>query len=166
MNDGIRLMLAVPSFSLRRYITVDPSITIRSLKQYLPNPGFDLLIDGMIMLEGMPLASYAVTSGTIIVALAKEALQAQEHWSQLMSDREAFQERMTTMENPKLKKEISRLKDLRVMRLEGRPNFATRVLPFYAQMGIQPRQRVKSICSQHPLEPSTKPLPVWWRVKG
>jgi hypothetical protein len=164
MASEVRLVVAIPSIFARRQVTVDPSITVRELKQRLPDPRCDLLVDGMVMADGAPLASYAVRSGTVIVALAQGAPQARQQWARAMADRDEFQERMAAVVNPSLRSEVGRLMDLRLMRFEARRDFVSRLSAYCSETGIQLGQKVETVLPQSQHKPSTEPLPVAWRA--
>jgi hypothetical protein len=167
MADEIRVIVCVPACSLRRQLTVSPSITINALKQFLPNPDCDLLRGGSILSEAMPLNFYSIADGSMLVAVARDCLHARHRWVSMTSDQEAFEERMGTNRNPKVALENARIKDLRMRRVDGRPCSWGRLREFVAELE-EARVGEKGRPTKTPERadgPSTQPLPVWWTRK-
>jgi hypothetical protein len=163
MADAIRVTVCVPACSLRRQLTVSSSITINALKQYLPNPDCDLLRDGSILAEAMPLTFYSIVDGAMLVAVSKECQQARDLWVHLTLDQEAFEERMGAA-NPALALESARLRDLRMRRVGDRPAAWARL-----RQCVDGLLAVRSRAPAHTLRlaatpgaPICDPLPVWW----
>jgi hypothetical protein len=120
MSDSIRVIVCIPSISLRRQLRVSPSMTISDLKGLLPRPDFQLIFGGSPLAERMPLAFYSVADGDCILALSNDPDSIQT-WSRVTGDSQAFTERMRTISDHRLSPEVARLRDLRMARIADRP---------------------------------------------
>jgi hypothetical protein len=141
---------------------VDPSMTIADLKQFVPDPGYIFMADGIVMVEGVPLKSYSLKDGSYIVAIMQQATNVQEQWSQLMRDRDAFENRMASIANPQLTRDIGRLRDLRLMRLERRPDFLPRLSSYFAEMSERTPRKFETVVCPRAQKPSTEAIPIRW----
>jgi hypothetical protein len=166
MSDlpSIRVVVCVPSMSLRRQLRVSPSITISDLKRCLPDPGFELIFGGSTLAERMPLAFYSVSDGDCILAVCKDVTSL-DVWVRATEDHQAFTDRMRTAVDPKLSQELARLRDLRVTRLSARPGILSAMAALHNSIGKRPEVKpvettVKEDCQR---EPNSQPLPVWWQ---
>jgi hypothetical protein len=162
MSDSIRVIVCIPSISLRRQLRVSPSTTISDLKRLLPNPDFQLIFGGSTLAEGMPLAFYSVNDGDCILALSNDPDSIQT-WSRVTGDSQAFTERMKTICDPKLSSELARLRDLRMVRLADRPGMLRAVAALHDSLQRSPRAPTQqSVTNWTSLGPNADPLPVPW----
>jgi hypothetical protein len=166
MADEIRVIVCIPACSLRRQLTVSPSMTINALKQYLPNPDCDLLREGSILAEAMPLAFYSISDGSMLVAVSRGCLSSRDRWVHMTLDQEAFEERMGANANPQLAAESARLRDLRMRRVADRPSAWTRlracVDEIEASRGIRAAPTPTVVPHERAAKPNCQPLPPCW----
>jgi hypothetical protein len=168
MADEIRVIVCVPACSLRRQLIVSPFTTVSALKQYLPNPDCDLLREGSILAESMPLAAYAIADGAMLVAISKDCVQSKDRWAHATLDQDAFEERIGIATNPHLALENARLRDLRMRRVGDRPSASARLRILIAEFEARHRASTEPtrLPDRAPDGPSCSPLPVWWAERG
>jgi hypothetical protein len=165
MADEIRVIVCVPACSLRRQLTVRPSMTINDLKQYLPNPDCDLLRGGSVLAVAMPLKFYSIADGAMLVAVSKDCLKAKDRWAHMTLDQEAFEERMAITANPRVALESARLRDLRIRRLAERPGACSKLRACLAELEAArggPKPKPTFLSDESAAGPSCTPLPIWW----
>jgi hypothetical protein len=162
MSDEIRVIVCVPACSLRRQLTVRPSMTVSALKRFLPNPDCDLLREGAILAEAMPLAFYSISDGSMLVAVARGCLSSRDRWVHLTRDQEAFEERVGTSMNPQVTAESARLRDLRMRRVASRPGAWARIGACAEAMEGTPRRAPPTFLPGRANAPSCEPLPPCW----
>jgi hypothetical protein len=116
MAELIRLIVWVPSFSLRRHITVRSNITIQDLKRYLPDADCGLIFGGSTLMRKMPLMFCSLSDGATLCALTPSSATARV-WSCITSDMDALNKCMRIRTGPLLAGKSARLKDLRMVSL-------------------------------------------------
>jgi hypothetical protein len=141
-------------------------MTINALKQYLPNPECDLLREGSILAEAMPLAFYSISDGSMLVAISKGC--SRDRWVHVTLDQEAFEERMSISANPQVAAESARLRDLRMRRVANRPGAWTRLRDCVAEIDAarEPQPAIATVVPPgRPDAPSCEPLPLYEHMR-
>ena len=167
MSDSIRVIVCIPSISIRRELIVNRKMIIQDLKRFLPNPDCDLVYAGSMLMETMPLAFYSVNDGDFMVALSRSH-ESSTIWVQMTQDNEAFSERMRTIMDPKLSSEYARIKDLKIMRCAERPSVLAKLEAMSSaieEKGACFKKEV-SVISETGDGPNCDALPVPWAVKS
>jgi hypothetical protein len=162
MAAAIRLIVCVPSFAIRRCLTVSPDITIQELKGYLPDPGCDLVFEGSMLMGKMPLTFYCLRDGAMLFAVDRGADSAQT-WTRIASNMDEFNERHRLSCDPRMAREMARLKDFRMDRLVERRHSFWKGAAISVEPEMPNALTAKTVVDWGEVRgPCVDPLPVCW----
>jgi hypothetical protein len=165
MATKIRLIVCIPAFAIRRYITVSPDITIEDLKAYLPDRECDLIFEGSMLMGKMPLTFYSLGDGATLFAVDR-SVDSARIWTQVAANMDEFNERQRLRCDPCLSKEHARLKDLQLSRLLDRRRTLLRVGAMREEREMPSVVGRTVVCVDASVRPSVAPLPVCWGKDG
>ncbi|KAH0794027.1 hypothetical protein GPJ56_002055 [Histomonas meleagridis] len=149
-----------------RMISAKLSGQISALQTLWPENPKKFIYNGTELLEKMTFDFYGIKSGDSIIALPQEQntnLYYKTQWLSLTKDSEAFRENMEWMMNPKTAGEVSRLRDLHLLKMENKPKVFTRMCSM-RPLNESPNTMKIRLNTQYKSnqEPSTEPLPIFW----
>ena len=150
-------------------IQVPKHTQVSDLMQFVhPIQECSFVYSGNVMQRGFSLDFYGVRDEDMIIAIlgSIDTPKKKAIWSQLTNDFENFSEKLLTIVKPELKKEISRLQDLRLSIQEGNnPRFYKNFSSVQKQICHQSQKQIQKTDTKYtkPGKPCTESLPRFWK---
>ena len=139
---------------------------IKSLDQLFDNKNMTYLYQGSILNKESEAQAEGICSNCLIVALEPNETFKIPFWLIQSTKKETVTEEMLLLSNPNNKLEISRLRDLRMMKREFKMNFSKTTISTFSFPSDSENISINNSSlnlSYEPLtEPNTQELPVFW----
>jgi hypothetical protein len=149
-----------------RFISARLSGQIRALQCLWRGSPKRFIFNGVELLEENTFEFYGIRDGDSIVALPiddRDPINGTSQWLSLTRDSESFNESLRWMLDPATSGEAARLRDLQLMRLEGRPRAIMKMCaPAGSEEGRVPRTDSSTVLGLPPKSPSVDALPMEW----
>ena len=161
------IYLYLPSRIIRK-VTVHGKMPLGSLSSVLPPVDLVLIYDSAILEHFKTFNFYGIKEGDVIVVLSKNESDedTKMRWIQATSDDDEIIQRVHMAMNPSLTKEVARLKDLHLARVENRRKMFYQVAKkakyeHNLSDGYVPDKKSETVIGETPDFPSTDPLPIF-----
>jgi hypothetical protein len=149
-------------------VHVNPQSQISDLHHYFPSENVTFVANGIRLADSDTFQSCAIRDKDVIIAIPASAPANIPRWCALSEDSEAFAEQVGFLVNQRTSREVARLRDFQMTRVDRRPrqfrryvsNFQTAHQPFSSRPG--PGLSIGESASA----PSVAPLPTLWREPG
>jgi hypothetical protein len=139
---------------------------IRALHTLWPAAPMRFIFNGAELLEGMTFEFYGIRDGDAIIALPvgeRDSVCATNQWLSLTRDNEGFNDSMRWMLDSRTSGEAARLRDIHIMRFEGKSrSFMKLCSPYLTELRTSPVSRNTVTEFEIPSCPLTDPLPALW----
>jgi hypothetical protein len=169
-SDRMTINLCRPSYPIRQ-ASVIPFHKIICLTELFPDQGVEFVWKGEILIQKMTFLFYRIAPQSSIVVLPDELARRQaavEEWLRVTRDADAFNERIESSKNRKIREEVARLRDLRVVRIETRGRAAFPGIYGFdfndPVIGMKREGQNMNIEYRAALGPSAEPLPNPWMM--
>lgn len=129
---------------------------------------FIFMAKGVILSESNTFEFYGLLPNDVIwsIPLVQQNLLDLQTWAARSLDADAFSESLSAMNNCGMSKEMARLRDLQMTRMERRPRTFRKVVDCYKRViqkqSLKSEIKTESVHSEPLLSPSDEPLPVLW----
>jgi len=127
----------------------------------MPTKQFDLMYNGIIMAGANTFSFYNVKDQSLIVAVPSSN---DSNWLRSHDVSQHIAEKVSYSSNPHTKKELCRISDLQLSKLERKPRTFRKIISMALQKGAENDivQKSSEYCLERPIVPSMDPLPVFW----
>jgi hypothetical protein len=149
-------------------IHVDPRSLVSELHHFFPAERLSFIAHGIHLGDAFTLDSYSIHDKDVIIALPIESPPSDVHkWCTATDDTEVFADQVGFLVGQGTSREVARLRDFQMIRLEKRPRSFRRFISAY-RPGRQPCTPTSPICQltvgDRSVGPNADPLPVMWRT--
>ena len=171
-SNRIPLCIYYPMGQHLLKVNVLPTAEIGELNRVTPNFSsyvpfsYIFLCKGAILRENHTFEFYKLSPNDVILSIpCKQDHRDLQLWTARSLDTEVLNERVTSINSPMASKELSRIRDLQMTRMERRPR-TFRKMAESCKKSIQrvsaPAKKTEIVLCEPLLSPSDAPLPVLW----
>jgi hypothetical protein len=151
-------------------IHIEPQWPVSELHRFFPAESLSFISNGIQLSDTFTFDFYRLHDKDVIVALPRGAPSADlQRWCVATDDSEAFTDQVGFLVGTGTSREVARLRDYQMIRVEKRPRTFRRFASACRNAG-QTRTSSAAPCSltvvDRPEEPSADPLPILWRTEG
>ena len=146
--------------------------TIKDIKKLIANDDVVFIHNGVEMNDSLPFSFYEVKDRDLLIVCSKMKRFVHEKWTNLTKDTDLFNERVSSIIDPRTSREAARLKDFQFLRMERKPRAYRRIcLQFIEEEAnkriLQSEKKRKHITVIPEIpssisQPSSNPLPIFW----
>jgi hypothetical protein len=149
-----------------RVISARVGAQVSALQRLFSEP-HRFICNGVELLEHMTLDFYEIRDGDVIIALPGElqGLYKVADWITVTRDSDTFNQTVQSILNTRTAREVYRLRDLHIMRLEGRAKSYRHVgdhVTFHGRLTESPGQKNTQVNFAEAAAPCAAALPVCW----
>ena len=146
--------------------------TTKDIKQLISNEDVIFIHNGIEMIDSLPFSFYDVKERDVLVVCSKSKTVINEKWTTLAKDTDLFKERVGSIIDPKTSREVARLKDFQMIKMEKKPRAYRRLCAQFIEEEANKRilraeQKPKHVTVVPEIDttnsmPSSQPLPIFW----